>query len=148
MQDAPVFYPTPEQFADPIGYIRSIQSNAAKYGAWLAGCVWLCASGSADLRCSKSNVEQQLEPQLLPACICARSVNVLQDTGDAACALCLLAFCWLCLTCRRVTFIRLLPGLVLSLLAGVCRIVPPCLPAMSGAKVWQLTCGSSSTCTA
>jgi hypothetical protein len=37
LQDAPVYYPTPEQFADPIGYIRSIQGKAAKYGAW-PGC--------------------------------------------------------------------------------------------------------------
>ena len=30
--EAPTFRPTPEEFADPLGYIASIQAEAAKYG--------------------------------------------------------------------------------------------------------------------
>lgn len=33
LPDAPVFRPTPQQFEDPIAYIRSIQGAAAQYGA-------------------------------------------------------------------------------------------------------------------
>ncbi|KAH9833659.1 PLU-1-like protein-domain-containing protein [Rhodofomes roseus] len=32
LTDCPVFHPTPEQWKDPLGYIRSISDNAKKYG--------------------------------------------------------------------------------------------------------------------
>jgi jmjN domain len=33
MPEAPTFFPTREQFEDPLAYIRSIQQEAAQYGA-------------------------------------------------------------------------------------------------------------------
>lgn len=35
MPEAPTFFPTREQFQDPLAYIRSIQQEAAQYGAGL-----------------------------------------------------------------------------------------------------------------
>ena len=35
MPEAPTFFPTREQFEDPLAYIRSIQQEAAQYGAEL-----------------------------------------------------------------------------------------------------------------
>lgn len=37
LPDCPVYRPTEEQFKDPVAYIRSIQAEAARFGA--------CASG-------------------------------------------------------------------------------------------------------
>ena len=32
MKDAPIFYPTSEEFQDPMRYIQSIQAEASKFG--------------------------------------------------------------------------------------------------------------------
>ena len=43
LESAPTFFPTVEQFQDPISYIRSIQTQGSKHGA----CIAVVAFGSA-----------------------------------------------------------------------------------------------------
>ena len=43
LESAPTFFPTVEQFQDPISYIRSIQTEGSKHGAYTA----VAAFGSA-----------------------------------------------------------------------------------------------------